>query len=116
MVEHQLPKLTARVRFPSPAPQREARQVRKRIAWPLSYSSTWSGIGDFVAGAGWNPGSSSTKSSTSRLSASGGTTLLSLYGWSTSPLVEYYVEENWVGSPNTADGQWTWHSVSCSTS
>jgi len=67
-----------------------------------SYSSTWSGIGDFVAGVGWNPGSSSTKSFTSSLSASGGTTLLSLYGWSTSPLVEYYVEENWVGSPNTA--------------
>ena len=24
-----------------------------------SYSTTWSGIGDFVAGVGWNPGSSS---------------------------------------------------------
>ena len=38
----------------------------------------------------------------SSLSASGGTTLVSLYGWSTSPLVEYYVMENYVGSPPTA--------------
>ncbi len=31
---------------------------------------------------------------------SGGTNLLSLYGWSTNPLVEYYVIEDYVGSPN----------------
>ena len=36
------------------------------------------------------------------LSASGGTSLASLYGWSTSPLVEYYVMEDYVGSPPTA--------------
>ena len=37
-----------------------------------SYSTTWSGIGDFVAGVGWNPGNTSTKSfsgSLSRLAA-----------------------------------------------
>jgi endo-1,4-beta-xylanase len=67
-----------------------------------SYSTTWSGIGDFVAGVGWNPGNSTTKSFTSSLSASGGTALISLYGWSTNPLVEYYVEENYSGSPNAA--------------
>jgi len=67
-----------------------------------SYSTTWSGIGDFVAGVGWNPGNSTTKSFTSSLSASGGTALISLYGWSTNPLVEYYVEENYNGSPNAA--------------
>ena len=67
-----------------------------------SYSTTWSGAGDFVAGVGWNPGSTSTVSFNSSLSASGGTTLVSLYGWSTSPLVEYYVEENYSGSPSTA--------------
>lgn len=69
---------------------------------PSSYSTTWSGIGDFVAGVGWNPGSSSTVSFSSSLSASGGTALISLYGWSTNPLVEYYVEENYSGSPNAA--------------
>jgi endo-1,4-beta-xylanase len=67
-----------------------------------SYSATWSGIGDFVAGVGWNPGSNHTVSFSSSLSASGGTTLVSLYGWSTNPLVEYYVEEDYNGSPNTA--------------
>jgi endo-1,4-beta-xylanase len=67
-----------------------------------SYSSTWSGVGDFVDGVGWNPGSNHTISFSSSLNANGGTTLISLYGWSTSPLVEYYVEENYTGSPNTA--------------
>lgn len=67
-----------------------------------SYSTSWSGVGDFVDGVGWNPGSNQTVNFTSNLNASGGTTLVSLYGWSTSPLVEYYVEENYSGSPNTA--------------
>ena len=67
-----------------------------------SYSTTWSGAGDFVAGVGWNPGSNHTVSFSSSLSASGGTSLISLYGWSTGPLVEYYVMENYVGSPPTA--------------
>jgi endo-1,4-beta-xylanase len=63
-----------------------------------SYSSKWSGIGDFVAGVGWNPGSNHTVSFSGSLSASGGRTLISLYGWSTNPLVEYYVMENYTGS------------------
>ena len=67
-----------------------------------SYSTSWSGIGDFVDGVGWNPGSTNTVNFSSSLSASGGTTLVSLYGWSTSPLVEYYVMENYAGSPPTA--------------
>jgi endo-1,4-beta-xylanase len=67
-----------------------------------SYSTSWSGVGDFVDGVGWNPGSNHTVSFNANLNASGGTTLLSLYGWSTNPLVEYYVEEDYSGSPNTA--------------
>ena len=66
-----------------------------------SYSASWSNVGDFVAGVGWNPGSNHTVSFSSSLSASG-TSLVSLYGWSTSPLVEYYVIENYTGSPPTA--------------
>jgi endo-1,4-beta-xylanase len=69
---------------------------------PSSYSTTWSGVGDFVAGVGWNPGGSRTVSFSGSLSASGGTTLVSLYGWSTGPLVEYYVMEDYNGSPPTA--------------
>ncbi len=67
-----------------------------------SYSTTWSGIGDFVAGVGWNPGSNQTVSFNGNLSASGGTSLVSLYGWLTNPLVEYYVMDDYVGSPPTA--------------
>ena len=66
-----------------------------------SYSASWSNIGDFVAGVGWNPGSNHTVSFSSSLSASG-TSLVSLYGWSTNPLVEYYVMENYTGAPPTA--------------
>jgi endo-1,4-beta-xylanase len=74
-----------------------------------SYSTTWSGIGDFVAGVGWNPGSSNTVNFTSSLSASG-TSLVSLYGWSTNPLIEYYITDNYTGSapaPGTLVGQVT---------
>jgi endo-1,4-beta-xylanase len=66
-----------------------------------SYSTSWSNVGDFVAGVGWNPGSNHTVSFSSSLNASG-TSLVSLYGWSTSPLVEYYVIENYTGAPPTA--------------
>src|SRR5262249_7175661 len=43
-----------------------------------SYSTSWSGIGDFVAGVGWNPGSSATVSFNGSMSASGGTSLMSV--------------------------------------
>jgi endo-1,4-beta-xylanase len=65
------------------------------------YSTTWSGIGDFVAGVGWQPGSNQTVSFSGSMNASGGTALASLYGWSTNPLVEYYViEDDQGGSPS----------------
>lgn len=63
-----------------------------------SYSTTWSGIGDFVAGVGWSKGSGHTVSFSGTMHSSGGATRVSLYGWSTSPLVEYYVMEDYNGS------------------
>lgn len=69
----------------------------------MSYSTSWSGIGDFVAGAGWKPGSTSrTINYSGSLNASGGTSLLTLYGWTTNPLIEYYVIESYTGSPPTS--------------
>ena len=66
-----------------------------------SYSTSWSGIGDFVAGVGWQPGSNQTVSFSGSMNANGGTALASLYGWSTNPLVEYYViEDDQGGSPS----------------
>ncbi len=66
-----------------------------------SYSTQWSGIGDFVAGVGWKPGSNQNINYSGSLNANGGTALLSLYGWSQNPLVEYYVIESYRGSPPT---------------
>ena len=69
-----------------------------------SYSSTWSGIGDFVGGIGSNPGSKTANVtfSNSLNTSGGGTTLVSLYGWTTNPLVEYYVEDNYHPAGNAA--------------
>jgi len=68
-----------------------------------SYTTTWSSIGDFVGGVGWNPGSTSrTVSFSGSMSDSGGTALMSLYGWSTNPLVEYYVEDDFIPAGNAA--------------
>ncbi|KAM4060059.1 glycosyl hydrolases family 11 domain-containing protein [Hirsutella rhossiliensis] len=62
------------------------------------YSVTYSGAGDFVVGKGWSTGSTSRAITFSgSTSATAGTNLVSLYGWSTNPLVEYYVQECYTG-------------------
>ena len=81
--------------------QRSGIRLRYRGVGGNQYSTTWSGIGDFVAGVGWQPGSNQTVSFSGSMGASGGTALASLYGWSTNPLVEYYViEDDQGGSPS----------------
>jgi endo-1,4-beta-xylanase len=70
-----------------------------------SYSTTWSGLGNFVAGVGWPTGSKSRAVNFSAsLSVSSGSGLVSLYGWTTSPLIEYYVMENYNGSAPVSSG------------
>ncbi|KAJ7077686.1 endo-1,4-beta-xylanase [Mycena belliarum] len=56
----------------------------------------WSGSGDFVVGQGFNPGSTSR---VMNFNAAWGpnpasAAILSVYGWSTNPLVEYYINED----------------------
>ncbi|KAJ7509720.1 endo-1,4-beta-xylanase [Mycena galericulata] len=56
----------------------------------------WEGSGDFVVGQGFNPGSASRVMT---FSASwepnpASAAILSVYGWSTNPLVEYYINED----------------------
>nr|CDS82509.1 glycoside hydrolase family 11 enzyme [uncultured eukaryote] len=65
------------------------------------YSVTWtSGSGNFVAGKGWNPGSAQDVTFTADYQPDGNS-YLSVYGWTTDPLVEYYIMEDF-GTYNPA--------------
>jgi len=56
---------------------------------------------DFVVGIGWNPGTTSPITYSGSFSVSSGLGTLSVYGWSTNPLVEYYVIEDSGGFSQT---------------
>jgi endo-1,4-beta-xylanase len=57
------------------------------------YSVTFSGAQDFVVGKGWSRGTSRNITFTGSTTATAGTVLVSVYGWSKNPLVEYYIQE-----------------------
>jgi endo-1,4-beta-xylanase len=61
-----------------------------------NYSLNWSsGNNNVVAGKGWNPGTSTRKINYSATFNPNGNSYLALYGWTRSPLVEYYVVESY---------------------
>nr|AKA43767.1 xylanase [uncultured microorganism] len=58
------------------------------------YTSNWSGINNWVGGKGWQTGSRRNITYSGSFS-SPGNGYLAVYGWTTNPLVEYYVVESW---------------------
>ncbi|CAN8098270.1 unnamed protein product [Discula destructiva] len=60
-----------------------------------AYSVEWQAGGNFVGGKGWNPGGPRTISYTGTWTPeNNGNSYLCVYGWTRSPLIEYYILEN----------------------
>jgi hypothetical protein len=76
------------------------------------FSATWNNPTDFLARIGLTWSSTQTFDQLGTVSAdyahtktgSGGYSFVGIYGWSLNPMVEYYIVEDWYGSPPTADG------------
>jgi endo-1,4-beta-xylanase len=76
------------------------------------FSATWNNNTDFLARAGLSWNSTQTYDQLGTVSAdyaetkTGSVTFsfIGIYGWSVSPLVEYYIVEDWFGSPSPTNG------------
>lgn len=64
-----------------------------------AYTVSFSDADDFVVGKGWATGSAQDITFSGSFSASSGVVLLSVYGWTTNPLVEYYITEDYTSAP-----------------
>ncbi|XRD79254.1 glycoside hydrolase family 11 protein [Dyella halodurans] len=56
-----------------------------------NYAITWSGVSDVVGGKGWSTGGN--MSVGYNVGSASGYNTISVYGWTTNPLVEYYITE-----------------------
>ncbi|PJJ08674.1 endo-1,4-beta-xylanase [Flavobacterium sp. 1] len=68
-----------------------------------NFTITYSNVTDVVGGKGWNPGSARTIGYNIGV-LSGSYNFVGIYGWTTSPLIEYYVSEKGSISGSTSFG------------
>jgi len=59
--------------------------------YPGNYAMSWSNVSDIVGGKGWQTGSAQTIGY--NVGAASNYNVISIYGWTTNPLVEYYITE-----------------------
>jgi len=57
------------------------------------YSATWNNVGNWVGGKGWNPGAPRNVTYSGTWTGQSVNSYVSLYGWTRSPLIEYYIVE-----------------------
>ncbi|KAF3396288.1 putative endo-1,4-beta-xylanase A [Penicillium rolfsii] len=65
------------------------------------YSINWSDVADFTAGKGWMPGSDRTINYSGSFTPTAANALLSVYGWTVNPLIEYYITDSYAIDPST---------------
>jgi hypothetical protein len=74
-----------------------------------AFKATWNESGDFLARAGYSWSSTQTHDQLGRIAADyaftksgsgGGYSYIGIYGWSKSPLIEFYIVEDSFGKPN----------------
>lgn len=71
-------------------------------SYPGNYAISWSSVSDVVGGKGWSTGSAQAISY--NVGSANGYNNISIYGWTTNPLVEYYICE--LGSLYTGNAQY----------
>ncbi|KAB5569942.1 glycoside hydrolase family 11 protein [Coniochaeta sp. 2T2.1] len=82
------------------------------------YSVTFSSAGDFVVGKGWRTGTNSNAPTqnitfTGSTQQTSGTVLVSVYGWTRNPLVEYYIwKHQQVNQPSIQGTSTFWQYIS----